>query len=69
MTTQIYELQWNGNYHSIGEYLTAIGSLARIVRPEGLNLTVANGGGNGLPVLGAAFRIQTYIMPAAAGGE
>lgn len=68
-STQVYELEVMGDYHSIGEYLAAIGSLARIVRPEGLNLNVENSGGGGVPTLSAAFRIQTYIMPAAAGGS
>ncbi|MEX0908040.1 MAG: type 4a pilus biogenesis protein PilO [Gemmatimonadota bacterium] len=68
-STQVYELRVLGDYHAIGAYLTAIGSLARIVRPENVNINVENEGGGGLPRLSAAFRIQTYIMPAPAGGE
>lgn len=56
-----------GDYHSIGAYITAIGSLPRIVRPHQIRLSVAQvaGGPGDVPLLRAEFTLQTYIMPAA----
>jgi type IV pilus assembly protein PilO len=62
---QAYDLQVLGDYHSIGEYLTAIGSLPRIVKPSGLTLAVerpATEPGQA-PRLRATFRIETFIVP------
>lgn len=60
---QTYELQVLGNYHSIAEYLTAIGSLPRIVRSSELKLSVETPNPRGIPLLRAIFRIETFIMP------
>jgi type IV pilus assembly protein PilO len=62
---QSYELRVSGHYHSIGEYLTAIGSLPRIVRSTQVALSVDGTApeSDRSPVLHASFRIQTYIMP------
>jgi type IV pilus assembly protein PilO len=62
---QTFELQVLGEYHSIGEYLTAIGSLSRIVRPHELKLSVETPRPDGekSPTLRAAFRIEVYVMP------
>jgi type IV pilus assembly protein PilO len=62
---QSYELQVLGDYHSIGEYLTAIGSLPRIVKSSEVKLNVyqpAAGQGES-PELRAIFRIETFIVP------
>lgn len=68
-TQQVYELQVIGDYHSIAEYLTAIGSLPQMVRSQNVRLSVedpdAAGGG---PRLRAIFQIETFVMgPAQAG--
>jgi type IV pilus assembly protein PilO len=62
---QTFELQVIGHYHNIGEYLTAIGSLVRIVRPYEVKLTLdaVQQDRDGRPLLRAAFRIETYVMP------
>ncbi|MGH7449688.1 MAG: type 4a pilus biogenesis protein PilO [Longimicrobiales bacterium] len=62
---QTYELQVLGDYHSIGEYLTAIGSLPRIVKASELKLNTdqpATEAGES-PTLRATFRIETFIVP------
>lgn len=62
---QSYGLQVLGDYHAIGEYMTAIGSLPRIVKPGGVTLAVdrpAAGPGES-PRLRATFQIETYIVP------
>ncbi|HEX6135793.1 MAG TPA: type 4a pilus biogenesis protein PilO [Longimicrobiales bacterium] len=62
---QSYELQVLGDYHSIGEYLTAIGSLPRIVRASEVKLNTDRPAAEPgePPVLRAIFRIETYIVP------
>ena len=61
---QSYELQVLGDYHAIAEYMTAIGSLPRIVRSSELKLNLeAPDPQGGAPRLRATFRIETYIMP------
>ncbi|HEX6308066.1 MAG TPA: type 4a pilus biogenesis protein PilO [Longimicrobiales bacterium] len=62
---QTYELQVLGDYHSIGEYLTAIGSLPRIVRASEVKLSTDKPAADpgDAPMLRAIFRIETYIVP------
>jgi type IV pilus assembly protein PilO len=75
--TYRYRLSFNGTYHQIGEMLTAIGSLRRIMAPVNLNLTPATAGSSrlrvqpGEQVLNASFEIQTYVVRTgdAAGGN
>jgi type IV pilus assembly protein PilO len=64
-SSQSYELQVLGEYHRIGEYLAAIGSLDRIIRPARVLLNVEGvpQAGAETPMLRARFRIETYISP------
>jgi Tfp pilus assembly protein PilO len=65
-SSQSYELQVLGEYHRIGEYLAAIGSLDRIIRPARVLINVEGvpqAGGLESPLLRARFRIETYISP------
>ena len=65
-----YELAVHGSYHQIGEFLTRIGSLSRIVTPLGLSLTVRDEETRtGIPELHATFAIETYVLPAPTMGE
>ncbi|MBR9990220.1 MAG: type 4a pilus biogenesis protein PilO [Gemmatimonadetes bacterium] len=62
---QSYELHVLGSYHGIGEYMTAIGSLPRIVRSKDFKLNTdqpATEPGES-PLLRAIFRIETFIVP------
>ncbi len=69
--TYRYRLAFNGTYHQIGELLTAIGSLRRIIAPVNVSLTPAPTGSSALRVapgeqiLNANFDIQTYVVRAA----
>lgn len=73
--TYRYRLSFNGTYHQIGEMLTAIGSLRRIMAPVNLSLTPAPAGSTrlrvqqGEQVLNANFDIQTYVLRTAASGN
>jgi type IV pilus assembly protein PilO len=63
---QSYALEVVGDYHSVAEYLTYIGSMSRIVRSAHLQLNRVDGAtaASGASLLRAAFRIETYVMPA-----
>lgn len=55
-----YEMGAIGTYHEIGQFLSEVGSLPRIVTP--IDLTLRRGGDGGTE-LQAGFRIETYILP------
>jgi type IV pilus assembly protein PilO len=66
-----YEMGVVGTYHDIGEFLSEVGSLPRIITP--IDLTLRRRGEQGSE-LEAGFRIETYVLPqpgdtAAAGGS
>lgn len=63
-TRRRYDLAVLGSYHQIGEFLTRVGSLPRIVTPINLNLTVRNAETrSGDPQLEGRFAIETYVLP------
>lgn len=72
--TYRYRLSFNGTYHQIGELLTAIGSLRRVIAPVNLSLAPAPEGSSSLRVqpgeqiLNANFDIQTYVVRTAPPG-
>lgn len=71
--TYRFRMSMQGSYHQIGELLSSIGSLRRIIAPINLQLTAAppnNARGARPntpeePVLTANFDIQTYVVKAA----
>ncbi len=71
--TYRYRMQITGPYHQIGELLTAIGSLRRIIAPVNLNLTpstaVADVSAPGTQILSAGFDLQTYVVKTSPAGE
>lgn len=69
-TRRVYDLAVVGPYHSIGEFLTRVASLPRIVTPTNLTLTprpVPPGPAGAAPAgpvnLEARFSIETYVIP------
>jgi type IV pilus assembly protein PilO len=63
-TRRTYALAVLGSYHQIGEFLTQVGSLPRIVTPIDLNVTVEEDETrDGEPRLHAKFSIETYVLP------
>lgn len=77
--TYRFRMSLQGSYHQIGELLTAIGSLRRIIAPINLSLVTSTAAGpssrsRGVdperPMLSANFDIQTYVVKTApAGGQ
>jgi type IV pilus assembly protein PilO len=64
---QTFEMSVIGQYHDVGEFLTAVGSLPRIITATNLRLGVEGNRrrSSGEPHLLASFRIQTYVLPTA----
>ncbi len=73
--TYRFRMSVQGSYHEIGELLTAIGSLRRIIAPINVSLALSPVGGTPLrnarvrapdePLLTANFDIQTYVIKSA----
>ena len=61
-----YEMGVFGGYHEIGNFLSEVGSLPRIVTP--IDLVLRRRGESGTE-LEASFRIETYILPQPSAGE
>ena len=70
-TRRVYDMAVLGQYHAIGEFLTRVASLPRVVTPTDLRLGVRNAGGtpatatDAPPQLEARFSIETYVIPSA----
>lgn len=64
--TYRYRMSLKGPYHQIGELLTAIGSLRRIITPVNLSLQPSAAQGQtekpGEQLLSATFDLQTYVV-------
>ncbi len=63
-TRQVYDMAVLGSYHDIGRFLSAIGSLPRIVAARDLALAPEAGTNrDGTQRLQATFRIETFVLP------
>lgn len=78
--TYRYKIAVTGDYHALGEFLTNVGSLTRIVAPINLSLTPATNLNTNAArlrppnsaAIDSKFEIQTYVIrtaPAAPGGK
>jgi type IV pilus assembly protein PilO len=70
-TRRSYDLAVHGTYHQIGEFLTRISSLPRIVTPISFNVAAARGPDAEArePKLEAKFAIETYVIPTTPGSH
>lgn len=72
-TRRVYDMAVQGRYQEIGEFLTRVASLPRVVTPTDLRLAplatpggpAAAAGGDQPPKLEARFSIETYVIPTA----
>lgn len=62
-TLQSYDIVVFGAYHDVGRFLTAVGSLPRIVTPVEVAITPRGRGGEGPAQVQSSFRIKTYVLP------
>ena len=72
-TRRVYDMAVQGRFQEIGEFLTRVASLPRVVTPTDLRLApLAQPGGQdaplpeGPPKLEARFSIETYVIPSTA---
>ena len=64
--TYRYRLAVTGGYHALGEFLSNVGSLTRIIAPVNLSLANAPARGKSLATaLNARFEVQTYVTKSA----
>jgi type IV pilus assembly protein PilO len=68
--TYKYHMTVQGSYHRVGQLLSNVGSLTRIIEPMNLNLTTNRIGTaqprKGEAMLAASFDIETYVAKTAA---
>lgn len=57
-----FQITVSGQYHEIGRFLSAIGSLSRIITPIGLRLLPTSGSGADEETLLASFLVETYVL-------
>ncbi|MEX0935718.1 MAG: type 4a pilus biogenesis protein PilO [Gemmatimonadota bacterium] len=65
-TLQSYLVEVVGDFHDVGQFLSSIASLPRIITPVDMNLEVFSGSAARQEMVApvrAEFRIQTYVVP------
>jgi type IV pilus assembly protein PilO len=69
-TRRVYDMAVTGGYHQIGEFLTRVASLPRIVTPTNLTVAPATQASDAPPArpgapaaLEARFSVETYVIP------
>lgn len=69
-TRRVYDMAVTGGYHQIGEFLTRVASLPRIVTPTNLTVGVSADAPGDAPArpgapaeLEARFSVETYVIP------
>jgi type IV pilus assembly protein PilO len=73
-TRRVYDMAVTGGYHQIGEFLTRVASLPRIVTPTNLTVAPVEAAAGAAPAgrsaeLEARFSIETYVIPTAAADD
>ncbi|MFQ5689651.1 MAG: type 4a pilus biogenesis protein PilO [Gemmatimonadota bacterium] len=69
---QLWEMEVQGGYHDVGEFLTRVASFDRIVRPEIREIQAAEETNSGRQLVGVKFDLETYVLAlgrSAGGGE
>jgi type IV pilus assembly protein PilO len=70
-TRRSYQVEVVGAYHDVGEFLTSVASLSRIITPVDMSLSSFGGGSDVVEAenpLQASFRIETYVVPSGPSG-
>jgi type IV pilus assembly protein PilO len=62
-TRRVYDMAVVGRYHDIGDFLTRVASLPRVVTPTSLTLTPRPVQEDAPVELEARFSIETYVIP------
>lgn len=60
---QNWDMEVEGQYHDVGQFLTRVASLPRIVRPEVEEIQPTEQTESGRQLVSARFGLATYILP------
>ncbi len=60
---QEWQIEIEGEYHNVGEFLTRVASFDRIVRPDVTTLSTGSRTPSGRQLVRARFELETYVMP------
>jgi type IV pilus assembly protein PilO len=64
---QEWQMQVEGDYHSLAEFLTRVASFDRIVRPYVTEVTPAGQTPSGRQLVQASFNLETFVLAPGAG--
>ena len=60
---QNWDMQLEGEYHDVGQFLTRVASFTRIVRPDVSEIRPAGITNSGRQMVLARFRLETFVLP------
>ncbi|MFQ5679770.1 MAG: type 4a pilus biogenesis protein PilO [Gemmatimonadota bacterium] len=60
---QNWQMEVEGQYHDIGDFLTRVASLPRIVRPQVSEIRPTRQTPSGRQLVSARFGLETYVLP------
>lgn len=60
---QSWSMQVEGEYHDVGEFLTRVASLTRIVRPDIEEIRPARETNSGRQIVSVRFQLETFVLP------
>lgn len=61
--SQNWDMEVEGQYHDVGEFLARVASLPRIVRPDVREIRPSEQTPSGRQLVSATFDLQTYVLP------
>ena len=64
---QNWDMEVEGQYHDVGEFLTRVASFPRIVRPDVRQIRPTEQTKSGRQLVSARFDLHTYVLPPSAG--
>ena len=62
---QNWEMQLEGEYHDVGQFLSRVASFTRIVHPDVTEIRPTGTTNSGKQLVQARFRLETFVLPPA----
>lgn len=60
---QNWQMEMEGEYHDLGEFLTRVASFSRIVRPDVQEVRPTHETNSGKQLVSARFALETFVLP------
>ena len=60
---QNWQMEVEGEYHDVGEFLARVASFSRIVRPEVQEIKPTRETNSGRQLVSATFELETFVLP------